>query len=76
MRSTPQDLLYTCVEIGPGEPVLRVIGSIREVLFADDVEAIVTRLTDPAIRLVTISATEAAYCIAPATRTIDSFSPR
>ena len=72
---TPQDLLYTCVEIGAGEPVLRVIGSIREVLFADDVEAIVARLTDPAIRVVTISATEAAYCIAPATRTIDTSLP-
>jgi fructuronate reductase len=71
----PQDLLYTCTEIGAGAAPPRVVGSIREVLFADDIETIVDRLTDPAIRLVTISATEAAYCIAPATQTIDTTHP-
>jgi fructuronate reductase len=72
---TPQDLLYTCVELDGGEPALRVIGSIREVHYADDSRAIVARLADPAIRLVTISATEAAYCITPGTRTIDTSLP-
>lgn len=63
-----QDGLYTLSTRGEGESS-RVIGSIRETLCAaDDPEAVVRRLADPAVRLVTLTVTEKAYRADPTTR--------
>ncbi len=64
-----QDNLYTLAESAPdGTSVARVIGSIREYLFApDDPAAVLARLADPATRIVSLTITEGGYSIDDAT---------
>jgi fructuronate reductase len=59
----PQDNLYTVAELG--DPMaLRVVGSIRELLHAPSGQhAVLARLADPAVRLVTLTITEKGYCL-------------
>ncbi|HEX7338300.1 MAG TPA: mannitol dehydrogenase family protein [Rhodanobacteraceae bacterium] len=60
----PQDGLYTLALLDQ-PPKLRVIGSIRELLYApEDGLAVLVRLADPAVRLVTLTITEKGYCLA------------
>ncbi|WP_311240323.1 MULTISPECIES: mannitol dehydrogenase family protein [unclassified Xanthomonas] len=60
----PQDGLYTLALLDE-TPQLRVIGSICEVLCAaDEHAAVLARLADPAVRLVTLTITEKGYCLA------------
>lgn len=58
-----QDHLYTLTEKAPdGGEHARVIGSIIDYVFApDDPQAAVDRLTDPAIRIVSLTVTEGGY---------------
>ncbi len=58
-----QDCLYTLELKHPdGERELRVIGSIAQYLFApDDPEAVVERMCDPAVRIVSLTVTEGGY---------------
>jgi mannitol-1-phosphate/altronate dehydrogenase len=60
-----QDGLYTLTECPPAAaPEVRVIGSIVEYLFApDDPAAVLAKLCDPAIRIVTMTLTEGGYNI-------------
>lgn len=60
-----QDCLYTLTICPPhGTPEIRVIGSIVDYLFApDDPEAVLRKLCDPAIRIVTMTLTEGGYNI-------------
>lgn len=59
----PQDGLYSLLLLGE-QPRLRVIGSIREVLCAPQQrEAVLARLCDPGVRLVTLTITEKGYCL-------------
>ena len=59
----PQDGLYTLMLLGE-QPRMRVIGSIREVLCAPQQrEAVLARLADPGVRLVTLTITEKGYCL-------------
>ncbi|MET7968360.1 mannitol dehydrogenase family protein [Micromonospora sp. NPDC005305] len=59
---TPQDGLYTVLERGRGAAPPRVVGSVREVLFgAGDPAAVVDRIADPAVRVVTLTVTEKGY---------------
>jgi len=60
----PQDGLYSLLLLGQ-QTQLRVIGSIRELLSArDESAAVLARLADPAVRLVTLTVTEKGYCLA------------
>jgi fructuronate reductase len=60
----PQDGLYTLLLLGE-QTQLRMIGSIRELLCArDESTAILARLADPSVRLVTLTITEKGYCLA------------
>lgn len=60
----PQDGLYTLALLGARES-LRVIGSIRELLCAPlEQAAVLARLADPAVKLVTLTITEKGYCLA------------
>ncbi|MBV6868803.1 mannitol dehydrogenase family protein [Xanthomonas euvesicatoria] len=60
----PQHGLYTLALLDE-HPQLRVIGAIREVLCAaDEHAAVLARLADPAVRLVTLTITEKGYCLA------------
>jgi mannitol 2-dehydrogenase len=60
-----QNGLYTLVVKAPdGTLEPRVIGSIREYLFApDDPEAVIEKMADPAVRIVSLTVTEGGYNI-------------
>jgi len=72
-----QDGLYTLVlkhSDGTYEP--RVIGSIVEYLFApDDPEAVIEKMADPAIRIVSLTVTEGGYNISDVTGEFDQANP-
>lgn len=72
----PQDGLYTlAIRDGDGEK-LRVIGSIAKVLVApEDSEAVLKVMSDPAVRIVSLTVTEKGYCYSPATATLDETHP-
>jgi fructuronate reductase len=71
----PQDGLYSVLERGPGAAPLRVVGSVREVLFgAADPAAVVDRIADPAVRVITLTVTEKGYRRNGAGR-LDLFDP-
>jgi fructuronate reductase len=60
---SPQDGLYTLALLDP-QPQLRVIGALRELLCAaDQGAAVLARLADPGVRLVTLTVTEKGYCL-------------
>ena len=59
---TAQDGLYTVLVRGPERDEPRVVGSLTRTLFApDDPAAVLAALTDPRLRLVTLTITGAAY---------------
>ena len=72
-----QDNLYTLVTSSPdGTSVARVIGSIREYLFApDDPGAVLDRLADPATRIASLTITEGGYSVDDATGAFDPRDP-
>lgn len=72
-----QDYGYTLVEkSGDGSVEAREIRSIRELLFApDDPDAVIRVLTDPAIRIVSLTITEGGYNIDRATGEFDLTNP-
>jgi fructuronate reductase len=58
----PQDGLYSVLERGGASPTIQVIGSIREVLCApEDPDAVVARIADPDVAVVTLTVTEKGY---------------
>src|SRR6187402_343882 len=60
-----QDGLYSVSEFDPrGERETHIVGAMVEYLYApDDGEAVLERLTDPAIRIVSLTITEGGYLI-------------
>lgn len=59
----PQDGLYTLTERAGSEARTRVIGAVREVLFAQqDAEAAIGRIAAPECRIVSFTVTEKGYC--------------
>lgn len=61
----PQDGLYT-IAVLDKEPGYRVIGAIKELLVArESPQAVLTRLVDPATKLITATITEKGYCLRP-----------
>ena len=72
----PQDNLYTLVERDGAEETATVIGSLAEVVFAGEAtEALLARMEDPAIRIVSLTVSENGYCLNPATRQLDPEHP-
>jgi fructuronate reductase len=58
----PQDGLYAVLERGPGAPALRVVGQVREVLFAAQEQSrLMERFAEPTVRVVTLTVTEKGY---------------
>ncbi|UFU05400.1 mannitol dehydrogenase family protein [Ruania halotolerans] len=68
-----QDGLYTLVAKHPdGRSEARVIGSIADYVFApDDPEAALSRMVDPAVRIVSLTVTEGGYNVHPVTGEFD-----
>jgi fructuronate reductase len=72
----PQDGLYTVLERGPLGASATVIGTLSEVVFAqENPTALLARFTDPAIRLVTLTVTSSGYCLDPATERLAVHHP-
>ncbi|UFU04024.1 mannitol dehydrogenase family protein [Ruania suaedae] len=68
-----QDGLYTLVvKHADGHAEARVIGSIADYVYApDDPERALARLTDPAVRIVSLTVTEGGYNVHPVTGEFD-----
>jgi mannitol 2-dehydrogenase len=70
-----QDNLYTVVGRGIKDEV-RVIGSVREVMnYSDTPEAVINRLADPKIKIITITGTQSAYALNKDGTGIDTTKP-
>ncbi|MEU4223681.1 mannitol dehydrogenase family protein [Nonomuraea sp. NPDC026600] len=74
---TAQDGLYTLVLKHPdGTREARVIGSIVDYLFApDDPEAVIEKMAEPAVRVVSLTVTEGGYNFHPVTGEFDTETP-
>src|SRR5436309_3603334 len=72
----PQDSLYTlAVRDAEGER-LQAIGAIKDVLVApENPAALLDALTDPTVKIVTLTVTEKGYCYDPATTALDENHP-
>lgn len=72
-----QDCLYTLeVKHPDGSRDLRVIGSIVEYLLApDDPDAVIERMCDPAVRIVSLTVTEGGYNVSDVTGQFDTANP-
>jgi mannitol 2-dehydrogenase len=72
-----QDCLYTLVvKAADGSLQARVIGSIREYLFApDDPEAVIEKMADPQTRIVSLTVTEGGYNFNAVTGEFDATNP-
>src|SRR5206468_11779969 len=71
------DCLYTVVSRKfAGGPSARVIGAMTEYLFApDDPEAVVERMADEGVRIVSMTVTEGGYGLDPITGEFDVTAP-
>jgi fructuronate reductase len=64
----PQDGLYSVLEHGGADPGLRVVGAVRDLLFAGaEPERLTAALAAPTTRVVTLTVTEKGYRHDPAT---------
>jgi mannitol 2-dehydrogenase len=70
-----QDYLTTVVEQDVGKSAARVTGSMIDFLDPSDRKALIARLADPAIRIVSMTITEGGYFINPATGIFDPQHP-
>ncbi len=72
----PQDFLYTLVVRTAGKTAPRVIGSLLDVLDATTQrDRLIETMTDPKIRIVSLTITEKGYCHDPATGELDARHP-
>lgn len=71
-----QDGLYTLLIKDGDRTSARVVGAVREAAFAGtDRTALVRRLADPRIAVISLTVTEKGYCHDPATRRLDFAHP-
>lgn len=70
-----QDFLSTVVEQSADESRARITGSMADFLPVGDPGAIIARLANPAIRIVSLTVTEGGYFIDPATAEFDPDDP-
>lgn len=77
MRQTlmDQDWLTTVVEQEADASAARVTGAMVDYLAPGDAEAVISRLADPAIRIVSLTITEGGYYIDPASQRFDPSHP-
>lgn len=69
-----QDWLTTIVDIGPGTPQARIIGSMID-FCQPTPKAVTERLTDPRIKAVSLTVTEGGYFIHPETGRLNPDAP-
>ena len=67
-KLAPQGFAYTALELGPEGAIPRVVDVIEDVLVApEDPQAVIARMADPGVRIVSLTVTEKGYCHDPAT---------
>jgi fructuronate reductase len=72
----PQGWLYTVAVRDAAGEALQVVGAVRDILVApEDLAALLARMTDPAVRIVSLTVTEKGYCHDPATGELDTAHP-
>ncbi|MBC8129459.1 MAG: mannitol dehydrogenase family protein [Rhizobiaceae bacterium] len=72
----PQDDLFTVAVRSGEETSLRVVGSLRSIdVVPENPAAILARMVDPAVRIVSLTVTEKGYCHDPATGDLDPDHP-
>jgi len=72
----PQDALYTVATRDDETESLQVIGALRALHVApEDPSALLAAMTEPAVRIVTLTVTEKGYCHDPATGMLDEAHP-
>ena len=72
----PQDCLYAVAVRGPDREDLRVVGSIRALLVAPhDPERLLAAMSEPRVRIVSLTVTEKGYCHDPARCELDESHP-
>jgi len=71
-----QDGLYTLLLKEPAGTQARVIGAVRETVFAPaDPAALVRRMADPRVHVITLTVTEKGYCHDPASGALNESHP-
>ena len=72
----PQDGLYTLLERDGSGDRMRIIGAVREVLFApESPETVLERMSTPETRIVSLTVSEKGYCHDPATGKLNTDHP-
>lgn len=69
-----QDHLYTVAEKGAQSTTVKVIGAVTESLHPslNGISAIVEKMAEPQVAIVSMTITEKGYCVDPATGTLDT----
>jgi fructuronate reductase len=72
-----QQYVYHVLEKGPQTSECKTIGSVREALHPafDGVDAVLEKLAEPQIAVVSLTITEKGYCVSPATGRLDQQNP-
>ncbi|MDB4122332.1 mannitol dehydrogenase family protein [Octadecabacter sp.] len=72
----PQAGVFTSVTLGPEGWRPQVIGSIAHTLVApEDPQAVIAAMSDPAVKIVSLTITEKGYCVAPSFGALDLNQP-
>ncbi|WP_417617133.1 mannitol dehydrogenase family protein [Oceanisphaera sp.] len=68
-----QNHLYTVVEKGAAQTDVKIIGVVRESLHPqlDGIDAILEKMADPDVAIISLTITEKGYCVDPATGRLD-----
>ncbi|MBE0532093.1 MAG: mannitol dehydrogenase family protein [Rhodospirillales bacterium] len=75
-RLVPQDTLYSVSALSGQGMKTRIIGSIAEIMVGpEDPEALLKRMEDPKVRIVSITVTEKGYCHDPASGDLNMAHP-
>jgi fructuronate reductase len=73
---TPQDGLYTLVVRSSAGEQLSVVGAVTQILVApESPEALLAAMTDPRVRIVSLTVTEKGYCHDPASGALNEDHP-
>lgn len=72
----PQDGLYSLVERDGGGASIRIVGSVREILVGPEgPDTVLDAMSNPGVRIVSLTVTEKGYCHDPATGALDENHP-
>ena len=71
----PQNCLYTLVERDDQGESAQVIGSIVEILGPDEIDAVLARMDEPGVRIVSLTISEGGYCLQAESRRLDLSHP-